>query len=94
MRSHTEKELKVWLAWLDMQWDQPDRTDCYLMQVACEVRRVLARNPRAIHVKDFKLKFPRRSRTKVMSKEQAAAWSKARWFAAVGLDQPVSHPGA
>jgi hypothetical protein len=86
MRMHTEKELKVWLAWLDMQWDQPDRTDCYLMQVACEVRRVLARNPRAIHVKDFKLKFPRRARVSVMSKEHAAARSKARWFAAVGLN--------
>jgi hypothetical protein len=81
MRAHTVREMRVWLAWLDMELDKPDRSDHYAMQVACEVRRVLARNPRGIQVGDFRLRF---HAPKSTSAAQAAQWSKAKWFAAVG----------
>lgn len=85
MRQHTERELRVWLAWMTMQWDNPDRSDYYLMQVACEVRRVLSNNPRGIKVADFRLQFGQPAAGRPASRQQAAEWSKARWFAAVGL---------
>lgn len=78
MREHTERELRVWLAWMALQWDSPDRSDYYLMQVACEVRRVLSRDPRAISISDFKLQF--REAGPAVRRD-----SKAAWFAGVGL---------
>lgn len=80
MAAHTERELGVWLAWLDMQWDRPSRTDQYLMQVACEVRRVLAKRPNEIKLADFRLRLVEPEVKPQMTREQATALSKARWL--------------
>jgi len=45
------------MEYLDEQWNEPKLSDFYLMQIACEVRRVLARNRNAIQLKHFLLKF-------------------------------------
>ena len=45
------------LAWLQEQWNEPSRTDWYLMQVACEIVRGRVKKPRSIGLKDFKLPF-------------------------------------
>jgi hypothetical protein len=45
------------MEYLDEQWNEPKLSDFYLMQIACEVRRVLAKNREAIQLKHFFLKF-------------------------------------
>lgn len=83
MAKHTEREYRAWLAWLEMQWDMPSRTDCYLMQIACEVARVLAKNRNKIKVKDFKLLFGNSKKPK-MNQEVYTALSKSRWATLIG----------
>lgn len=61
----SHREYRTRLAWLDEQWNRPDRTDHYLMQVAAEVRRVLyllqvfgsKQQPHRVELNDCKLKF-------------------------------------
>jgi hypothetical protein len=86
MREHTERELRVWLCWLDIEEYEtpPSRTDYYLAQVAASVARVLSRRPQDIKVEHFLLKF-RAGPQKPVSPEQALAWSKAKWGMVVGL---------
>jgi hypothetical protein len=84
LRTHTRRQHRVFLAWLDLEWDRPSRTDQYLMQIAYEVRlanqRLKKNRPR---FKDFRLKFTgeaARRQAPPASAEQAAAWSKALWL--------------
>ena len=57
MRAWTHRQYLVTVAWLEEQWQHPDRSDHYLMQIACEVRRVLASQPGKIMPSDFQIKF-------------------------------------
>jgi hypothetical protein len=92
MEQHTERELRVWLAWLDMQWNRPSRTDWYLMRVASEVIRARARDPGSVTPEKMKLKFNVGEARRSHSVGQASALAKARWFAAAGYagDPPTS----
>ena len=77
----TYRQYITWLLWEEEEWNQPSRSDHYLMQIACEVRRVLSGKPNLIQPHIFRLKF----RTdNVPSKAQVGS-SKARWFRWVGL---------
>lgn len=71
MASHTERELILWLAYFDALLDRPDRTDSYLMQIACEVRRVLSKKPGEIKLKDFRLRFETVKKEKPMYEPDA-----------------------
>lgn len=52
------------------------------MQIACEVRRVLARNPGSIQIKNFKLDFEDKTQEDKLTKEQFNQYSKMKWLAA------------
>lgn len=86
MLKHSERQLSLWLAWMDLQWNRPDRTDHYLMMVACEIRRVLSKNPAAIKSGDFELRFESRKSKPALTIEQATQYSQARWFALLDVD--------
>ena len=60
IRTHTNREYETWMAWLDMQWNNPDLICHYLMQVAMEVRRLFRKNPNAVHLKHMKIPFESR----------------------------------
>jgi hypothetical protein len=85
LRTHSNRQLLAWLKWLDEQMSTPDRGDWYLMQIACEVRRFMMKDPGRVKPEDFRLRFERPGQ-KRLTREEATAWSKARWFAAAGLD--------
>ena len=53
------------------------------MQIACEVRRVLSKNPNRIQPGQFKLKFGT-SKPKKLSVKEATKLAKAKWLSAVG----------
>lgn len=82
----TWRQHQTWTAWLDLQLDLPDRGDWYAMQVAAEVRRVLAKEPGRIKVGDFKLRFSASGQRELTDEEQAQAdaMSKARWRSFLG----------
>lgn len=85
MKSMTHREYLTWLEWLDQQWDEPSRSDYYLMQIAAEVRRgyVASRYARRIRIPDFRLRFQRPRRPRNL--REATRWAKAKWFAALGI---------
>jgi len=68
------------MAWLDKQWNQPDRTDNYLMQIAAEVRRGNLKNPSKLEVKDMRLKFESPQPKAKRDAAQVAARAKSKWF--------------
>jgi len=55
--THTEDEILAWFIWINQQYDVPNRSDYYLMQIAQQVARVLSKEPKRIKLSDFKLKF-------------------------------------
>lgn len=87
----TNRQFNTWTFWLGEQWNLPSRTDNYLMQIACEVRRVLSRRPRSIKMKDFKLEF---GDSKGKAKQQSLAYrtmaAKAKW---IGIVSSVGSKG-
>ena len=82
----THREFATWRAWLDQQWNEPDRTDHYLMQLAHLVVSCLTdQNPTTLD--EFRIKF--RSATKAskpkpkMSVEEFSALERAKWLGAL-----------
>lgn len=62
------QEHDVWAAHLAARWEHPGPVEWYLMQVAAEVRRWMAKEPEAVKVEDLRLRFKpaepvRRNRT-------------------------------
>ena len=86
MEAHTNREYLTWQEWLDEQWNSPTLSDMYAMQTAAEVRRSQSSKPRQVKLEHFRLKFrPRKPTKPTMTKEQATAASKARWFGFLGI---------
>ncbi len=86
----TDREYRIRLAWLEMQWNRPTRSDNYLMQICQEIRRVLSKKPNGIKLAHFKLTFgtgtavERKSYPQTKEeKDKATAMSQASWFGAV-----------
>ncbi len=59
------------------------REDYYLAQIACEVRRIVAKNPGEGTIKDFLIKFEKEEKKPVMSPETRTKMSKAFWYALI-----------
>ena len=76
------REFLTWVAWLDLQWDNPSRTDSYLMQIAYEVHQVL-RARKNVKAKNFKLKFSKETR-KPLTRQESGRRSESAWLAAIG----------
>jgi len=87
----THRQYRTLAAWLDEQWNHPTRSDHYLMQIAQEVRRVLAKDKREIKLEHFKLPFKRAEKRApedpATKKARITAWSKARWFGILGIKE-------
>lgn len=81
MRQTSNREYQAWTEWLDRQWNEPDRTDHYLMQVAREVAYTHV-NPRKVG--KMKITFEKQAVgpepvPKKMTRKQAADAARARW---------------
>lgn len=57
LQKHTHRQMLSWMEYLNIDADRPDKLENYLMQIAAEVRKTKAKNPRAVRIEDFKLKF-------------------------------------
>lgn len=84
MESMTHREFQTRWAWLQEQWNNPSRTDYYLIQIAREVRAVLSKNPNQIKFEHLRIKFKEKAEGRKPSVQKAAQWAKARWFGLTG----------
>jgi hypothetical protein len=73
---------------MDAEWNKPDRHDSYLMQIACEIRRVLHKRPDKVKLSHFRLMFGEepKKRKKKLTRQQASERSMAAWFVGVGVN--------
>lgn len=72
----------MWMIFLNDEERRATKQDLYLAQIAAEIRR--ANSKKNVSVKDLLLKFTKK---KKLTKEQATAASKSRWFGFLGLDK-------
>lgn len=87
MEAHTHREYLTWMQYLDNQWNQPSRSDHYLMQLAAEVHRVpyaFGKKNSKVQTKDKQIKFitPTRKPKQPLSQEridEITRQAKARW---------------
>ena len=84
MDTHTHRQYLTWLAWLDHRDATPDPTQYYLMQIAAEVRRVLAKQPNSIKLDHFELQFGTVA-PQIADPELELKQSKHRWNALLGM---------
>ena len=78
MGSITYREFRTWVAWKKDQWNNPDRTDYYLMQIAGYVKHVMSK--KSWNIKDLKIPIKHGEPTQ-QEVEQKTARAKANWRA-------------
>lgn len=78
LQKHTHRQMLSWMAYLDMDANRPDKVENYLMQIAAEIRKTKAKNPRSVRIEDFRLKFGNGSSQEPASDDRVAA-SKSAW---------------
>lgn len=95
----THRQHTAHLAYEDMQWNQPSRTDHYLARLACELRRIpfsVWGRSVTLDPKDFILKFVTAGeKDRPVSDEQQKVldeMSKARWRSFLGRKE-AGHNG-
>lgn len=72
----SHREFQGWCTWLDKKWNEPDRTDHYLMQIASFIEaRGLRRQPKKLNSQ--KLSFER----SVVKQKARQPSTTARWSA-------------
>lgn len=81
----THRQFVAWQDWLGRQWNEPTRSDHYLMQIAAEVRRVnlaKAEDQKSITLEMYEIPFEFKVKTeKVKEKEKFqpfGVWTKER----------------
>lgn len=82
-QKHTKRQIAAWLVYLKQKWDNPTTTEYYLMQVAAEIRRTKAKNPRRVKVQDLRIVFKSNKNHRNMTEEEkkrAAQASKNAWI--------------
>lgn len=80
-----DRVFRAALQWMRDQWNEPSRSDYYMMLVAMEVARKLARQPGKIQLKHFRIKFAEASQgmDPEKAKKFASELSRARLMAMV-----------
>jgi hypothetical protein len=81
----TSTEFLEWLVYLEKDLNAFHREDCYLAQIAAEVRRGNTKTPKRVKDKDFILKFKmKRSPTKENIKKFCEE-AKMFWYGLLGI---------
>ena len=83
---HSHRELVLWMQWLHKEYDQPSRSDFYIMQLTAYVRAFMqgmSGSKAKIRLKDFLLEFNKKEIK--LDNETINKLNKAKWFAITGL---------
>lgn len=82
MKKWSHRQYLTTLEWLDKEWDTPNRTDHYLMQIAVEVARTKAKNPSSVKMEHMKLRFKDTTGKNITQDDiiEATKRSKSAWM--------------
>lgn len=83
MKRVSHRDFKTWLIWEREQWNEPSRTDHYLMQIAQAVYASKSRSSTVLDKFKIPFKFLQR-RMSPQSTTAATELSKSRWFGLTG----------
>ena len=78
----------MFVKFLEMKDQEYEKQDYYLAQIAACIERAFSK--RRVSIKDKLLKFVKGQPEKKISMKEAAAASKRKWFAALGLKKDGS----
>lgn len=86
------KEFLLWQDYFKEEWNTPDRTDHYLMQVALKIIETNTKNSKT-KLNDLKIPFKEAKKKpgKFVHTKQSIEATKSRWRAAAGYD-PINLP--
>jgi hypothetical protein len=103
MQKHTHKEHLTWLAYLEQQMNEPNRTDHYLMQLTVELVRfmslVVSHKNSDVTMDKVRLRFSREEPTRQLSEEEInlkRERSRSFWLSGLTTIQQKrgsKHPG-
>ena len=100
-RVTTSTEFFEWLAFFDEEVNEREKTDFYLAQLACEMRRSYSSDASKYQNSDFLITFSQKKVAQDMEvsaesevdaekrKQQAIATSKSAWFGIIGMKPPA-----
>ena len=80
----TLRQFAVWDAWVAEDFNNPSRTDYYLMGIAANVIRPHLTEGARVTLDDFRIKFGKQAEENKMPTQKEIEANKARWFEAVG----------
>ena len=76
----THRQFMAWQSWITEDMNKPGKLEHYMMQNACEVRRVLSKSPKDIKLDQFELKFvTKKSGQSDSHTRNVAAMAKSVW---------------
>jgi hypothetical protein len=87
-RSISYREFLVRLEWIDQQWNNPSRTDHYLLQIARLIAGV--QEPSTVGPLKFTRKVPEREPIQPRTREEAAKAARAQWGAIIPLNEKTN----
>jgi hypothetical protein len=67
------------MEWLDRQWNEPSRTDFYLMQIAHDVERANVGNGKVSDKRIKLIKKAEEKEVKPKNRKEAGELARARW---------------
>lgn len=82
----TSSEFVEWVRFMELDWTETKKEDYYRAQIAAEVARSHAKNPRNVKVTDFLIRFRGHwDRPRGPTSKSTAERSKKFWFSALGM---------
>jgi hypothetical protein len=84
MRSMTQREYDLRMAWIAEDRGRPDRSDSYAMQTAAEVRKLRV-DPGNVRLEHMELRLKKVEPEVPLTKGEATARAKAKWFGMLGI---------
>ena len=81
IQSHTYRQYKAWLDWLDEQWNIPSKQDHYLAKIVHTTKQVQTK--KKLDENDSMIKFKTRTSEK-RSKEEISTRSRSKWLGWLG----------
>ena len=84
----TYREYLDWQVRFQEEWNEPSRTDHYLMLIAHRIQYVLSKSGGKVNLKSQRLPFSFKKQGKQsQDKKTLLEWSKAAWCGALGIKQ-------
>lgn len=88
MESRTTLEIEMWYAWIMKQWNEPSRTDHYIMRAIAEIVAAVGQLRQGLNPDRFRIqfKFTKKSAAVIpLDPARQLEADKSRWAAMVGL---------